>query len=91
MSVGSCPVVMSCRVHVGIFYEARRRGPKKVAWFMVNGSRDRDCLIPIGDEDFGFRRNAVEGEHVEQAVTGEGWNTRAADQVDWDEGRRGRQ
>ena len=30
--------------------------------------------MPIGDEDFGFRGNAVAGEHVNQVITGKGWN-----------------
>ena len=54
------------------FYEGRRRGPKKVAWFEVSGSRERACLVPIGNEDSGFRRNAVAGKHAGQAVAGEG-------------------
>ena len=66
------------------------RGVPRRSWFKVSGSRERDRLVPIGDEDFVFRPNAVGGERVDQAVTGEGWNTREADQVDWGEGRRER-
>ena len=47
-------------------------------------------MVPIGDEDFGFRGNAVAWEHVNQVVTGKGWNIQGVDEVDWDEGRRGR-
>ena len=43
----------------------------------------------IGDEDFGFRGNAVAGEHADQVVAGEGWDARGADQVGWNERRRG--
>ena len=36
-----------------------------------NGSRQQwDCFVPIGDEDFGFKGNAIVGEHVKQVVTG---------------------
>ena len=66
------------------------RVSKKVDWFEVSGSRERDCLVPFGDEDFRFRGNAVAGKHVDQAVAGEGWDTRGADQVDGDKIRRGR-
>ena len=62
-------------------YEWRRTGRRKIAWFEFNGSRERDCLVPIGDEDFGFRGNAVAGEHANQIVAGKGRNTRGADQV----------
>ena len=62
-----------------------------VARFEINGSQGRDCLVLIGYEDFGFRGNAVAGEHVKQVVTAKGWNTRGADEVVWDEGRRGRE
>lgn len=64
-------------------------GLKKVAWFAISGSRKRDCLVPIGYEDLGFRERGRVGD-VEQEVLSEGWDTRGADQVDWDDRRRER-
>ena len=72
------------------FLLGEKKRSQEGRWFKVSGSRKRDCLVRIGDKDFGFRRNAVAGEHVDQAVASEGWDTRGADQVDWDEERRGR-
>ena len=86
------PVVVPWQCPVGPMSEFLR-GEKKGSQEgrLVQGQwQERECLVPIGDEGLGFRRNAVAGEHVDQAVVGEGWNTRGADQVDWDDGRRGR-
>ena len=70
------------RLRNGDLYEGRGKGPKEVARFEIDRSRERDCLVPIGDGGFGFRGNTVPGEHVKQVVTVMGWNTRGAGQVD---------
>ena len=70
-------MLRSCNNNFPAFFRLRneylnigkRRGFAKVVRFYINESQERDCLVPIGDEDFVFRGNAVAGEHLKQVVT----------------------
>ena len=84
---------MSCTAEVGIFVREEEEIPRRSPCFEFSGSRERDCLVPIGDVVTGKDVNqvvTVTGKDVNQVVTGKGWNIRGADQGDWDNGRRER-
>ena len=51
-------------------YERRRAGPKNGVWFKISKARERDGLEAVGNEDFGFGKKTVAGEHVDQVVAG---------------------
>lgn len=69
-------------------YEHGGGRPKQITWFQISESRERDRLVAIGDEAFGFGEKAIAGGHVDQAVAGERRDTRKTHQINRDEGRR---